>query len=375
MVKDDKSRKKRYKSYLKSELEAAALYSALANVEKDVERREIFLELVGAEMKHAARWAEKLGMDPSSIRPEFPSAKLKLMKLIASMFGTRKVLPIVLKLEADEVAIYGSDPEAVDLVEEEMKHSRTLKNLAYSGSVDQALASIRGLPFGGSGSLRAAILGVNDGLLSNFSLVMGVAGGIEAAGISNTDVVLLAGTAGMLAGAFSMAAGEYVSMRSQTDIYENELRKEEIELQESPEDEEEELVLIYRAKGISEDESRRIAKTVMSDPQVALDTMAREELGLNPSQLGSPWSASGSSFVAFLSGAVIPILPYIFETGNFAVYISAGLSGSVLVTLGGVIAAISGRSVVFGSARMLMVGTLAAAVTFAVGSLIGVSVT
>jgi rubrerythrin len=113
MVKDDKSRKNRYKSYLNSELEAAALYSALAKVEKDVERREIFLELVRAEMKHAVRWAEKLGMDPSSIKPEFPSAKLKLMKLIASLFGTRKVLPIVLKLEADEVAVYRSDPEAL----------------------------------------------------------------------------------------------------------------------------------------------------------------------------------------------------------------------------------------------------------------------
>ena len=190
----------------------------------------------------------------------------------------------------------------------------------------------------------------------------------------NADIVLLAGVAGLLAGAFSMAAGEYVSVRSQREIYENEIRKERIELQEWPEEEEEELVLIYRAKGLSQEEARQVAKRLMADPEVALDTMAREEMGLNPSQLGSPWGASLSSFVAFVVGAIFPILPYIFNAGNLAFSLSAFLSAGALVAVGGLLALVSGRNVAWGALRMLLVGGSAAAVTFGVGSFIGVSV-
>ena len=188
------------------------------------------------------------------------------------------------------------------------------------------------------------MLGVNDGLVSNFSLVMGVAGGT-----SDQDIVLLAGVAGLLAGAFSMAAGEYVSMRSQRDVYEHQISLERAEIEMWPDEEEEELALIYQAKGLSQEEARLIAKRVMSDQEIALDTMAREELGLNPSELGSPWGASLSSFSAFVTGALVPILPYIFGAGTLAIPLSAILSAGALLTVGGVLAWMTDRSAVWGA--------------------------
>ena len=222
---------------------------------------------------------------------------------------------------------------------------------------------------GTGGNLRAAVLGVNDGLVSNFSLVMGVAGGT-----GNPDFILLAGVAGLLAGAFSMAAGEYVSMRSQRDIYENEIRKEKLEIEFWPEEEQEELELMYQAKGLSAEEARHVAARLMADPEVALDTMAREELGLDPSELGSPWGASISSFVAFISGAVVPILPYALDAGDLSFSLSALLSAGALLAVGAVLAALSDRRPLWGALRMLLAGGAAATVTFGVGRLIGISV-
>ncbi len=218
-------------------------------------------------------------------------------------------------------------------------------------------------------SLRAAVLGANDGLVSNFSLVMGVAGGT-----GNPDFVLLAGAAGLLAGAFSMAAGEYISVRSQRDLYENELRKEEVELSEWPEEEQAELERIYQAKGLSEEESRRVASRLMADPEVALDTLAREELGLDPSQLGAPVAAASSSFVAFVVGAAIPLLPYALDTGELAFWLSGSFSGLALLLAGGILARLTGVNAAWGAGRMLLAGGAAATVTYGIGRLIGVSV-
>ena len=370
----DRARNKRYRGYLKSELEAAAVYSALAETERDADRADIFQQLVDAEMRHAARWAQKLGIDPSTLQPEWPGPKIKVLKWSSRLLGTRRVLPVLVRAEDKEVAAYAEDPEARDLVPEELQHATLLKGMSEGAGPVLWPVSLRSLAFGG-GNLRAAVLGVNDGLVSNFSLVMGVAGGVGAtAAGSSSQIVLLAGVAGLFAGAFSMAAGEYVSMRSQREVYEHEINKERIELREAPEEEEEELVLIYRAKGLSEDESRRIARQVMAKPEVALETMAREELGLDPSQLGSPWAASISSFTAFVAGASVPILPYLFGAGDLAFALSAVLSAAALAFVGGLIAVISGITVAWGSIRMLLVGGLAATITFSVGTLIGVSV-
>ncbi len=230
-------------------------------------------------------------------------------------------------------------------------------------------AELEGGVLGASGSLRAAVLAVNDGLVSNFSLVMGVAGGT-----GNPDFILLAGVAGLMAGAFSMAAGEYVSMRSQRDVFENAIRKKAFELREWPEAEREEMLLIYRAKGLSKEEAAVVADRVMANPDVALDTMAREKLGLDPSELGAPWGAAASSFIAFTFGALVPILPYLFGVGGASFTMSVALSAGALATVGGALSVVSGKGLWRGALRMLLAGGAAATVTYGVGRVVGAMV-
>ena len=222
----------------------------------------------------------------------------------------------------------------------------------------------------GDGNLRAAILGVNDGLVSNFSLVMGVAGGAD-----DPKWVLLAGIAGLLAGAFSMAAGEYVSVGGQRDVYRNRIETLAASLRVSRYEEILRIAAIYETKGLTSLESMNVAKRLMENPDAALDTVAREELGLSPETIGSPFGAASSSFVAFVLGAIIPILPYLLGAGSLAFMLSAGLSAIALVVVGALVAAGSGRNLVWGGAKMLMAGGFAAAITFGIGSLVGIAVT
>ncbi len=221
----------------------------------------------------------------------------------------------------------------------------------------------------GGGNLRAAVLGANDGLVSNFSLVMGVAGGA-----SDPVIVLLAGIAGLLAGAFSMAAGEWISVGSQADVYRHLIRRAFAVFHESPARHERALADIYVSKGLTEAEANVVARRIMADPDVALDTMARESLGLDPDSLGSPFGAAASSFVAFSIGAIIPIVPYLLDFGSITLTLSAVCSAVALFVVGSLVAAGSGRNVLWGGARMLIVGGAAAAVTFGIGSLIGVAI-
>jgi VIT1/CCC1 family predicted Fe2+/Mn2+ transporter len=220
---------------------------------------------------------------------------------------------------------------------------------------------------GGSGSLRAAVFGVNDGLVSNASLILGVAG----AG-SDSATVLLAGVAGLLAGAFSMAAGEYVSMRSQREMYEYQIALEKAELEVYPEEEAEELALIFEARGMAADEARQYSAQLIADPARALETLTREELGLNPGELGSPWGAALASFVAFAIGGVIPLVPYLAARGHHALGASIALSAAALFAVGAAISLFTGRSALAGGLRMLGIGAAAGAVTYAIGSAVGV---
>jgi VIT1/CCC1 family predicted Fe2+/Mn2+ transporter len=222
---------------------------------------------------------------------------------------------------------------------------------------------------GKSGALRAAIFGVNDGLVSNLSLIMGVTG----ASASNR-FILLAGVAGLLAGAFSMAAGEYVSMRVQRELFERLLHLEAHELATDPDEEHRELREIYEEKGFPPDLAEQAARVIMQDPDVALQTHAREELGLDPEQLGSPWAAASSSFVTFGVGAGIPLVPFIVGSGAAATLAAILASGVSLFAVGASMSLLTGRSWLLSGARMLLVGAAAAAITFGVGSLIGVSV-
>jgi VIT1/CCC1 family predicted Fe2+/Mn2+ transporter len=219
----------------------------------------------------------------------------------------------------------------------------------------------------GGGNLRAAVLGVNDGLVSNLSLVMGVAGGVD-----DPKFVLLAGIAGLIAGAFSMAAGEYISVRSQRDVYRHQIRRESSRLNDSPEYGIALLERIYKMKGLTADEASEVARRIMLDPDVALDTIVREDLGLSPSSMGSPFGAASSSFVAFVLGAIVPVLPYLFDAGPMAFTLSAFLSAVALAGIGAVVASGSGLNAAWGAVRMLAVGGLAAAVTYGIGRLIGV---
>ena len=221
-----------------------------------------------------------------------------------------------------------------------------------------------------SGALRAAIFGINDGLVSNLSLIFGVAG----AGVDN-QVVVLAGVAGVLAGAFSMGAGEYISVRVQREVFERLIHLEAHEIGSSPEDERRELAQIYEHKGVSKDLAERLATELMRDPETALDTHAREELGLDPDEgLGSPFAVAGASFVMFSIGAFLPLIPFLFGAGGGAVAVSATISGAALFGVGAAMSYLTGRNAIFSGARMLALGATAATITYVVGKILDVSV-
>ena len=357
----------RHRRYLEAELEAVALYTALADVEKEPDRAAVFRRLADMEVSHAERWAQKLGLASDDLHAYRSGLRIRFLIWLARRLGTRRVLPLVLRVESGDTRMYAGDPEARDIVREERSHSRSLRALATPGGHGDVMSEVRESR-GASGALRAAVLGFNDGLVSNFSLVTGVRGGTADPGI-----ILLAGMAGLVAGAFSMAAGEYVSMRAQRDRYEYHLEVEREELEQFPDDEREELALIYQAKGLTPQEARTLAERIMQDPETALDTMAREELGLDPAQLGSPWIAAVSSFVAFAAGAFIPVFPYIVGEGMFAFSLSGVLSAVALGVIGTLLSALSGKHALWGGVRMLGIGLAAAAVTFGIGRLVGIT--
>ncbi len=227
----------------------------------------------------------------------------------------------------------------------------------------------RGQLGGKSGALRAAIFGANDGLVSNLSLIMGVAGATQ-----NRSFVLLAGIAGLLAGAFSMGAGEFISMRVQRDVFENLIEFERQELEEMPEEELHELIQIYKQRGIPDDLARATAEVIHKNPALTLETHAREELGLDLDDLGSPWAAAIWSFVTFSVGAVIPLAPFLFVAGQPAVVVAAILSGLTLFGIGGTMTVFTGKHFYLQGLKMLAVGTAAASITYLVGPLLGVNV-
>jgi VIT1/CCC1 family predicted Fe2+/Mn2+ transporter len=222
---------------------------------------------------------------------------------------------------------------------------------------------------GQSGTLRAAVFGVNDGLVSNLALVMGFAGAA-----TGNEIIVLAGVAGLLAGAFSMAAGEYISMQSQKELFERQIEVEREELRFMPEKEREELAALYRSKGLSAEEAELVSTRLMQDPEAALDTKLREELGLDPDELGSPWGAAGWSFAAFALGAFIPLLPFLLTSGVQAIVFSSLLALVALFIVGALVSLLTGRGLLFSGLRQCAIGGGTAVVTYVVGSIIGVTV-
>jgi vacuolar iron transporter family protein len=360
----------RYRQNYLVEMDGIALYRSMAAAERDEKRAEIFEKLAQNEERHAQRWARLIQSAGSSVPSYRPSLRVRALGWVARSFGTQRVLPIISSLEARDEAGYMHQPEAAGLPAEERAHSRTLWAMAGGPSGAAAIVGTeRWHMMSRGGSLRAAVFGINDGLVSNFSLVMGFAGA-EA----RPEYILLAGVAGLLAGSFSMAAGEYVSMRAQRELFEQQIAMEKQELEMSPKEEEEELSLIYQAKGIPEKEAAGLARRIIENPKTAIDTLAREELGLDPSELGSPWSAAMSSFFAFVMGAFVPVLPYIFTEGASAWIASTVLSCLALFGVGALLSIFTARGPLFTGVRMLAIGLLASAITYTVGWLLGVSV-
>jgi VIT1/CCC1 family predicted Fe2+/Mn2+ transporter len=360
----------RYRQNYIVEMDGIALYRAMAAAENDRERASIFERLARNEERHAQRWA-KLIQSAGGIVPQHrPSLRVHLLGWMARRFGTRRVIPIISSLEARDEAGYKQQPEAAGLPAEERAHSRTLRAMTDAGSGQASIAEEeRWHVTAHSGGLRAAVFGVNDGLLSNFSLVMGFAGA-EA----KPEYILLAGVAGLLAGSFSMAAGEYVSVRAQREVYEQQIAMEKEELEMSPKEEEEELALIYQAKGLPAHEATHLARRIIENPRIAIDTLAREELGLDPSALGSPWIAAASSFFAFVVGAFVPVAPYLFASGAIARYTSAALSLLAMFGVGALISIFTARGPFRSGLRMLGIGILVSMLTYLVGWMFGVSV-
>lgn len=359
----------RYQQNYLVEMDSITLYRSLARAEEDRERAAIFERMARIEERHAQRWARLLQQAGAAVPTYRLSLRVRLLGWMARRFGTHRVLPIISAIEGRDDAGYLNQPEAEGLPAQERANSRALRAMEPGVSSRQAIAGREGHMLLRGGSLRAAVFGINDGLVSNFSLVMGFAGA-EA----KPEYILLAGVAGLLAGSFSMAAGEYVSMRAQRELFEQQIKMEKEELEMSPKEEEEELSLIYQAKGIPEHEAALLARRIIANPSIAIDTLAREELGLDPSELGSPWVAAASSFLAFVMGALVPVIPYLFTSGTSAWGASVLVSCLALFAVGAVISIFTAAGPILSGLRMLGIGLLASAVTFGVGRLLGVNV-
>ncbi|HUK66941.1 MAG TPA: VIT1/CCC1 family protein [Anaeromyxobacteraceae bacterium] len=353
------------------ERDGAALYEGLARYERDPGRARHFRELALAERRHADVWLRKLEKEGLIVPPDRPSSRIRALVWLARRLGSGAVLPLVVDAEAGDADKYEQQGgEAAAMAEEERDHRRVLAELGRGEPQDARalIASRERWHSGGgrAGAIRAAIFGMNDGLLSNLSLILGVAG----AGVA-PRTVLLTGFAGLLAGSFSMAAGEYTSVASQRDLLARQVALEKREVEAAPEEEAAELALILKQKGVSTEQAAKTAAELLKNPDSALDTLVREELGLDPQDLGSPASAAISSFVMFAVGALVPILPFLVMSGTQAVAASASLALVVLAAVGTLVGFLSGTSLVRSALRMVALAALAAGVTYAVGRLFG----
>ena len=369
---------------LKLERDAVALYDGLARIEKDTRRAEAFKTIAGNERRHADVWANKLRELGATV-PETggPRLRIRIILLVARLFGTHAVRDLVQALEGDEEELYNAQasPEVHAIAADEREHLEIWKRLSGGAGTAPSASHVAHRPSdiaanerwhhaGRSGTLRAVIFGVSDGLVSNLALVMGIAGASQGEG----SFVLLAGVAGLLAGAFSMAAGEYISMQSQRELFERQIALEKAELEAMPEEEQAELASVYRSKGFTQAEAETIAARMFENPQHALDALVREELGLDPDELGSAWGAAFGSFVAFGVGAIVPVIPYLIGSGREAFVAAIGLSVAALFAVGAGVSLLTGRSLLYSGGRQVFIGAAAAAVTYAVGLAIGIAV-
>jgi len=365
---------KRYLANWNDELNGAMLYDAIAEKEKDPRIAGIYGKLAETERLHAKTWEVHIITAGGKVPKFRVSWRTRTMIWLANRMGIEAVLPTISGIESAASNHYIGQAEAKGMAASERGHAMLLaqiKATTKGGIEGGLLARLEGRHrSAGGNALRAAVLGASDGLLSNFNLIMGVAG----AAVSQSSI-LLTGFAGLLAGSISMALGEWISVQSSRELYKKQIATEAQELENAPDEEIEELALIYQARGLNEDMATKMAQQVMSNKNTALDALVRDELGLNPEDLGgSAWEAGITSFLLFAIGAIIPLLPYFFLSGNMAIVGSAILSCVGLFAIGTAITLFTGRSVLFSGSRQILFGLAAAAVSFLVGHLIGVSI-
>ncbi len=365
----------RYRRFIRDEVDGEALYRYLSRYENDPGLSEIFQRLAESEKRHYGFWAERIERSGRSVPRYRPSLKVRLLGYAARLFGSSSIIPYVARMEDAARTTYDGIPEAVahGLPGDERSHARLFREIGNSGAISRSgvpIAQLEGRHAAtNANALRAAVLGANDGLVSNLSLVMGVAGADPGA-----SVVLLGGLAGLLAGALSMALGEWISVRSAAEAIQHQLDTEAEELESFPEEEEEELTLIYRAKGLDPDEARGAARRIIGNKDEALETLAREELGISKTEAGNAWTAAAVSFLTFAAGAILPVIPWFFAEGLAAALATIVMAGLGLFVAGAATSFFTRRGLLFAGGRMLLLGLAAAAVTFSIGALVGVEV-
>jgi len=364
----------RYRANLQGEIDGAALYRTMVDAESNPSLKEFYRRLAETETRHGRVWRDLLDAAGISTARLGPSWRARVLMLIARRFGSAVIVATIAQRESTDQAMYDSQPEATaTMPADERSHARLFRELSGGRGLEGgAVARIEGRhKASGGNALRAAVLGANDGLVSNLSLSMGVAG---ASG--GGRAVLVAGMAGLLAGSLSMALGEWLSVQSARELYAHQVTVEREELAMVPDEEEEELALIYEAKGLDPEQARQTARSIIGgDVGRAVDTLAREELGIDPEALGgSAWVAAGTSFCLFALGAIVPVAPFIVASGFPAVVASIVLSAVALMAVGVAITIVTGSSALRSGGRQVIFGMLAAAVTFGLGSLVGTAV-
>ena len=367
-----KSDIERYRTNYLAEQKGSELYKSLAKTERDPHLAELYRRMAETEQRHASIWADYLRKTGEPVPTYTTGWRIRMIIWLAKRFGVNSVLPMVSSMESGASHDYDSQPEArtAGMPEDERSHERLFRSVEITGGgvAGPALARFEGRHRGtGGNALRAAVLGASDGLTTNLSLVMGVAG----ANLPG-HTILFTGLAGMLAGALSMSIGEWLSVQSARELYTHQIAVERQELLEMPEEEREELALIYEAKGIDRETANRMAERIMAQGEAALDTLAREELGIDPEELGgSAWTASIMSFMLFAIGAVIPVIPFVFGSGTVAVLFSLLLGTLGLFIIGVGITLTTGAPLLKSAGRQVLLGLAAAAITFGLGSLVG----
>lgn len=374
----DRKERARFLANWQAESEAVYLYRKLGESEANPQLKDVYEKLAANEEKHAALWAEKLVKGGQGPGPFRPGLKTRLLSVLAKRLGAGSVIPLVASIERGAASEYSgqTDAEVPGLVRDETSHARVFSYLARSGSGLEGaqVARFEGRHRTGGNALRAGVLGANDGLVSVFCIVMGVAGAAGAGTAVGGGAILVTGVAGLLACALSMALGEWLSVQNARELYQNQLRIEAQELEEAPEEEKEELILIYQAKGVGRAQAEQMADQIFQDKAATLDTLAREELAIDPNELGgSAWEAALTSFVLCLVGGIIPVFPYFLLSGTDGLWASALASAVGLFVLGFISSLITGLNWVWGGLRQILFGVAAAAVTYGIGHLIGVN--